>query len=61
MNVSIPASSAIPRAASPSRRVAAGAAALLGFAFFFTAGFASPSMLHNATHDMRHSLGLPCH
>jgi cobalt transporter subunit CbtB len=47
--------------AIPSR-VAAGAAALLvGFALFFATGFATPGLLHNATHDMRHSLGLPCH
>lgn len=47
--------------AIPSR-IAAGAAALLvGFALFFATGFATPSLIHNATHDTRHSLGLPCH
>jgi cobalt transporter subunit CbtB len=25
------------------------------------AGFASPSAIHNATHDTRHAFGLPCH
>jgi cobalt transporter subunit CbtB len=34
---------------------------LLGFALFTATGFAWPSAVHNATHDTRHSLGLPCH
>lgn len=37
------------------------AAILFGLALFFTTGFAWPSTLHNATHDTRHALGLPCH
>ncbi|HMN88037.1 MAG TPA: CbtB domain-containing protein [Bauldia sp.] len=37
------------------------AALLIGLALFFTTGFAWPSALHNATHDTRHALGLPCH
>jgi len=54
-------SSVVLGVAIPSR-IAAGAAALLvGFALFFATGFATPGMIHNATHDMRHSLGLPCH
>jgi cobalt transporter subunit CbtB len=32
-----------------------------GILVVFGAGFASPSMLHNATHDTRHAFGLPCH
>jgi cobalt transporter subunit CbtB len=45
-----------------SARVPAALAALLiGLALFFTAGFAWPGALHNATHDTRHALGLPCH
>lgn len=32
-----------------------------GLAVVFAAGFASPSALHNATHDTRHAFGLPCH
>ena len=39
--------------------------ALLAFGFgiliVFGAGFAYPTVLHNATHDTRHALGLPCH
>ncbi len=39
--------------------------ALVAFAFgllvVFGAGFASPSAIHNATHDTRHAFGLPCH
>ena len=39
--------------------------ALVALAFgallVFGAGFASPTALHNATHDTRHAFGLPCH
>lgn len=45
-----------------SARMAPALAALaLGLGLFLTVGFAWPSALHNATHDMRHALGLPCH
>jgi cobalt transporter subunit CbtB len=37
------------------------AAVLFGICIFIAAGFAGPSVLHNATHDTRHALGLPCH
>jgi cobalt transporter subunit CbtB len=37
------------------------AALVLGVAIVFAAGFVSPAMLHNATHDTRHAFGLPCH
>ena len=30
-------------------------------ALFLATGFAWPSAIHNATHDTRHALGLPCH
>lgn len=43
------------------RRVAALAALLFGIVVFVGAGFAGPSVLHNATHDTRHAFGLPCH
>lgn len=33
----------------------------LGAFLFLGAGFAWPSVIHNATHDTRHALGLPCH
>ncbi|OIQ81351.1 putative cobalt transporter subunit (CbtB) [mine drainage metagenome] len=36
-------------------------AALLGLAIIFVAGFTETSVLHNATHDARHSAGFPCH
>ena len=44
-----------------TRRSSALAALLLGLAVFAVAGFAGPAALHSATHDTRHSLGLPCH
>jgi cobalt transporter subunit CbtB len=37
------------------------AALILGLSLFLATGFAWPSAVHNATHDARHSLGLPCH
>ena len=39
----------------------AAVALLFGVLIVFVAGFASPSFLHNATHDTRHAFGLPCH
>lgn len=36
-------------------------AAVLGVALLFAAGFAKTSVLHNTTHDARHSAGFPCH
>ena len=48
--------------ATLSTRILAGCAAvLMGFAVFFLTGFAAPDAIHNATHDTRHALGLPCH
>jgi cobalt transporter subunit CbtB len=37
------------------------AAFVFGLVLFIGAGFAAPAVLHNATHDTRHALGLPCH
>jgi cobalt transporter subunit CbtB len=34
---------------------------LLGAVFLYVAGFVQTSAVHNAAHDMRHSLGFPCH
>jgi len=39
----------------------AAVALLFGVLIVFIAGFASPSFLHNTTHDTRHAFGLPCH
>ena len=35
--------------------------AILGSVLVFAAGFAGADVLHNATHDSRHSTGFPCH
>jgi cobalt transporter subunit CbtB len=53
------ASLAPPRLAA--RAAPALAALVFGLGLFLTVGFAWPSALHNATHDTRHALGLPCH
>lgn len=36
-------------------------AALLGVSIIYGVALASPSALHNAAHDSRHSLSFPCH
>lgn len=33
----------------------------LGTLLVFAAGFAQGQSLHDATHDVRHSTGFPCH
>ena len=55
---SIPAST---HAAIPARVLPATLALAFGLTLFLAAGFAWPSAVHNATHDTRHALGLPCH
>lgn len=45
----------------PARVIPAIFAMTFGLVLFLGAGFAWPSVLHNATHDTRHSFGLPCH
>ena len=37
------------------------AAALLGITVLMAVGFAPIEVIHNATHDTRHSTGFPCH
>jgi cobalt transporter subunit CbtB len=44
-----------------SRVLPALAALAFGIGLFVATGFAWPSAIHNATHDTRHALGLPCH
>ncbi len=36
-------------------------ALVLGLVFLFGAGFVQTSAVHNAAHDVRHSLSFPCH
>ncbi|MCX5514890.1 cobalt transporter subunit [Kaistia algarum] len=49
------------RTEAPSRLAAGIAAMVFGVLLFVGTGFAAPSAIHNATHDTRHALGLPCH
>jgi cobalt transporter subunit CbtB len=49
---------------APSRAEILRAALLaftLGGGLVYLAGFAYPSVVHNAAHDTRHSLAFPCH
>ena len=41
--------------------VPAFAAAFLGLFLLWGVGFAGPTVLHNAAHDVRHSAAFPCH
>jgi cobalt transporter subunit CbtB len=50
-----------PATAAVGRRLPALAAIGLGLALIFGAGFAGPSLLHNAAHDGRHAFAFPCH
>ena len=36
-------------------------AAILGIVLLYGVGFAYPSAIHNAAHDTRHGLAVPCH
>jgi cobalt transporter subunit CbtB len=57
----------IPRASladephTHTRVLSAGAAIALALIVLFGTAFASPEMLHNAAHDVRHSFAFPCH
>jgi cobalt transporter subunit CbtB len=47
---------------SISQRLVAGVLALfIGLVLVGGVGFASDMAIHNGAHDMRHSLGFPCH
>lgn len=47
---------------SVKERIVAGVAALaFGVFLTFATGFAGSTVLHNAAHDTRHSVGFPCH
>ncbi|MBI3772650.1 MAG: CbtB-domain containing protein [Gammaproteobacteria bacterium] len=52
---------AIPTNTASSRMLAVLLVAVLGSILVFAAGFAGADVLHNATHDSRHSTGFPCH
>jgi len=39
----------------------AGFAGLLGLALFIGVAFAHPATIHNAVHDSRHGISVPCH
>lgn len=49
------------QAGAQARLVPALVAVVFGLVLFVGTGFAAPSLIHNATHDTRHALGLPCH
>ena len=52
----------LPLAASRSGTVLqAGLAMVLGLFIVFMVGFSPIAAVHNATHDVRHSNGFPCH
>jgi cobalt transporter subunit CbtB len=44
-----------------SKNVQIAMSALLGVVILMVVGFAPVEVIHNATHDTRHSTGFPCH
>ncbi len=46
---------------SASKAGPAALAVLLGVFILFGAGFAGPTVIHDAAHDARHGFALPCH
>lgn len=46
---------------STERLVTGVAALVLGLFMLMGVGFAGSTVLHNAAHDTRHSIGFPCH
>lgn len=44
-----------------SKKIQVLGVALLGFVILSVVGFAPIEVIHNATHDTRHSTGFPCH
>jgi len=47
--------------AAATRKLHAFFAAMLGIVILFGVAFASIDVVHNAAHDGRHSLAVPCH
>ena len=41
--------------------VSASIAILLGIIILYGVGFAAPDRIHNAAHDARHGINVPCH
>jgi cobalt transporter subunit CbtB len=50
-----------PFAVATERLVAGFLAIALGALLIYGVGFAGPSIIHNAAHDVRHAFALPCH
>ncbi len=46
---------------SVARPVQIFAALMLGMSMLYIAGFMQSSAVHSAAHDMRHTIGFPCH
>lgn len=61
LSASAPVSPGATLVATQARLVAGTLALVFGLVLFLGTGFAAPSLIHNATHDTRHALGLPCH
>ncbi len=58
---SLPVQSSVTSSATSSRFIQIGCAAFLGLFVIGGAGFSHIEAIHNAAHDVRHSLGFPCH
>ena len=52
---------AAPVSTTTSKPLQLASVFLLGVVMLFGAGFVQTSAVHNAAHDVRHSLAFPCH
>ncbi len=50
-----------PFAVATERALAGFLAVALGALLIYGVGFAGPSVIHNAAHDVRHAFAFPCH
>lgn len=61
MNSSVETSKRVVAAPGVSLLTQSLGALLFGLALFYAVGFASPDTIHNAAHDTRHTVAVPCH
>jgi len=61
MSQTSPISQNVTSASSQAKTSQVLGAALLGLMVLMAVGFAPIEVIHNATHDTRHSTGFPCH
>ena len=61
MAQTIAANQAAATQARGAKVLQAALAAVLGLGLFIGVAFSDPAAIHNAAHDARHAMALPCH